>query len=266
VAQLVGEWCEGVGFSLAGLCDIYRVSEDDKRNLVERSGFVSGGAARKLLRIACMSAEQFKIESATRQERCVAVLKNRADALGMERSQLLNLLPLQAKSIEVLQKGQARLAPDEFAVLFELTAASEINFLLKLEPTVCVYSCRQLSQLLQAALPRLKRPASEVYDFLRRTFYLGKNVPSDYASLLKRSDKEPVFVASVGVLLRWLGDPKQGVFVSKITKRPAEVGDIYVNLDTGDFGPITAIKSDETGRLAQVSLFIMKRSSDFRVV
>ncbi len=262
----VTNWSKSNQVSLATLCSLARVSEDEARNLEAKSGSVTGATARKILRFTRMTPDEFKRETAVSEDRFRAVIEQRARRLGTTFTQLLAALPISAKSEQSLRMRAGSIDPKDIEPLRELLAPEEDKLLHALVPTAAIYSCAQVVQLVQAAAERLNsQPPQHIYGYLLSNFNPGPRAPGSYNALLKEPDDKPVFPVSWGVLLRWLANPRQQIFVSGITKRAASVGDIYVNPDMGDFGPIVSLSSDEGGPVAQVALFCRKETVSFRV-
>lgn len=193
-------------------------------------------------------------------------IDRKANSIGTTIKQLLAALPISAKSEQSLRTREGAIDPKDIVTLRELLAPQEDKLLHALVPTAAIYSCAQVAQLVRTAAGRFNSGTpQDIYGYLFKNFRPGGTAPASYDALLKESDDKPVFPVSWGVLLRWLADPNQGIFVSGITKRAALVGDIYVNPDMGDFGPIVSLSSDEGGVLARVDLFCRKETLNFRV-
>jgi hypothetical protein len=238
----------------------------ERRNLETKSGAVTGATARKILRFAPMTPDEFKRETAVSEDRFRAVIEQRATRLGMTFTQLLAALPVSVNSEQSRRTRQGIIDAKDIVTLRELLAAPEDRLLHTLVPSVPIYSCSQVVQLVQAAALRLNsKEPQQLYTYLLRHFNPGHMAPRGFHELLQRSDREAVFPVTWGVLLRWLANPRQGIFVSGVTKRAASVGDIYVNPTMGDFGPIVSLTSDEGGPVAQVALFGRKETVNFRV-
>jgi hypothetical protein len=262
----VADWSKRNHIPVETLCFLASVGDDERRNLEAKSGYVTGATARKILRFARMTPDEFQRETAVSEDRFRAVIEQRATRLGMTFTQLLAALPISVKSEQSLRTRQGIIDVKDIVTLRELLAAPQDRLLHALVPSVPIYSCSQVVQLVQAAASRLNsKEPQQLYTYLLRHFNPGQMAPRGFHELLQRSDREAVFPVSWGVLLRWFANQTQGIFVSGVTKRAASVGDIYVNPDMGDFGPIVSLSSDEGGPVAQVALFGRKEMVSFRV-